>query len=505
MGRYTCLVAALLFCAFQVNAKCTRQGTVKAYVCVGFDIEEIQPFLSNTTEIVFRGTNFGVITKSTFWPFGNIKKLSFYDCIISKIEDDAFDGLRSVEALSFRGVKLTNLKGIWFKNMVSLQVLDLVNNHLKSCTDIQILTDLEHIQNVLVNSNLDLDKSCMDEFKRLVRRCQTLPSEKFVCKHVHLRALTRIPASIKQLEISDTHVNEITMLFRFANTLEYLGCSNCNISSIDQNVLSRFPRLQELYLQGNNITELDGTFFKNSKSLKKLDLSNNGLKSCVNTDHLRDLVSIQAIYYFDNPHLEKSCSDAIGKIADSPCIRIYNGEYACSGVTVRDILNIPGVIYRLYIEDTPVNTITSHVFSRHSATLEYLECRNCNITSIEDNVFIDFQNLVTLNLEDNRLETIRRASFEGNTKLKEIILSNNAITNIESAVFREWPNMKLLQVSGNYLKCLDFGMLSYWKGRLEIYMYDNENITNDCKDIIAKDGWSLKMGPSDPFKAYKSV
>lgn len=294
------LLAILLFGVCRIDANC-KESSHKNYVCSKYSIEIMNNIPSDALGIVLTGNKVGKITRTMTSRFAStLESLVLIGCDIVEIEDDAFDGFKSLSTFFLQDNRLANLKGTWFKEMASLNTLVLSKNNITHCDNIQSLTSLEQINFINIRRNPDLEESCMYEIKRVSNRCKWLSYAKYMCKHVTLREIRKVPNNIKKLEISDVPVNNITAagFSRFASTLEHLECSQCNISVIDKNAFSGFDRLQTLHLQGNKLMKL------NAANLEKPNLNINGIRGCENIYMSADLEKVDYMNIINDPDLD---------------------------------------------------------------------------------------------------------------------------------------------------------------------------------------------------------
>jgi Leucine-rich repeat (LRR) protein len=113
---------------------------------------------------------------------------------------------------------------------------------------------------------------------------------------------------------------------------------------------------------------------------------------------------------------------------------------------------IPNLI-ELKIEDSIVPIIKNDFFTSKFHKIKLLTIMNSQTEFIEEKAFQHLKNLIELVLRDNNIESLSSALFSNNRKLKHIDLSNNRIVAISSKLFKNLIQLTRLELEGN--KCVN--------------------------------------------------
>lgn len=85
-----------------------------------------------TSWIELSGLKLDIIPSYAFFRFGNtLRSLEFRNCIINKIEPNAFAGLYKLERLSFVDNNLPRIETNWFRDLVNLHRLIIAKNDIE--------------------------------------------------------------------------------------------------------------------------------------------------------------------------------------------------------------------------------------------------------------------------------------------------------------------------------------------------------------------------------------
>jgi Leucine-rich repeat (LRR) protein len=119
-----------------------------------------------------------------------------------------------------------------------------------------------------------------------------------------------------------------------------------------------------------------------------------------------------------------------------------------------------------------------------------LSQENCNlsdlwITSISEDTFVDYSNILYLVLGSNQIESIESWDFNGLSNLVELYLYSNQIESIESWDFNWLSNLNYLSLSDNQVTSIEIGSFDNLPAMTYIYL-DNNSI-----DVTTLDATTL--------------
>lgn len=265
--------------------------------------------------------------------------------------------------------------------------------------------------------------------------------------------------SLQTLNLTRNRIRSTENLgFALPTTVECGGASLQELTALDlsENEIQQVPeswavsklrRLQHLYLQHNNISELNSETLAGLNSLKTLNMSYNHLEQLPDglfygSRELRE-IHLQNNKLFQLPRslfhrleqlliLDLSRNQLTSHHAD-------NGTFA--GLIRLIILNL---------SHNALTRIDSLTF-KELYFLQILDLRNNSIGYIEENAFEPLYNLHTLNLAENRLHTLGDRLFNGLKVLSKLTLNNNLISVVEPKVFVNCSDLKELDLSSNQL------------------------------------------------------
>ncbi|XP_057654506.1 toll-like receptor 7 [Diorhabda carinulata] len=364
-----------------------------------------------------------------------LEELKINNCKILTVPPNSFQGLYNVKKLSINTfnadwgpTKTLDLTTYSLEGLKELQVLDLADNNLRALPD-GIFCSLTNLQTLNLTRN-------------------------------RIRNPERIGINVP--ECSNSELQNLDLSF---NDLRIIN---------EETGFSRLRRLQHLYLQNNNITELSGESLAGVVSLKILNLNNNKIGTLseglfAGTPELKEI-------HIQNNLLYSLAKGIFHRLEQLLVLNLSGNQLTSNHI---DAGTFTGLI-RLIILNLSHNALTridGRTF-KDLFFLQILDLRNNSIGFIEDNAFLPLYNLHTLNLAENRLNTIGLQLFNGLFVLSKLTLNNNLIVSIDSSAFLNCSALKELDLSSNalsevpdaiqdlsFLKTLDLGenQISHFK------------------------------------------
>jgi Leucine-rich repeat (LRR) protein len=203
--------------------------------------------------------------------------------------------------------------------------------------------------------------------------------------------IKHLAGSLKHLEIRDTPITHLPEEIGELINLQSLKLSNTNLTVLP-NAIGKLSSLTQLHLSKNKLTSLPPTMI-NLRLLNHITLTNN--------PNFRSVQPLNGL-----PHLEILQTDS------SPIENLPR--------------NLPQLVY-LYMSDNNLTNLVNIETLGNGTTKEKSFYFNMNhITSIPYEIqFV--KNLVRLNLDDNKLETLPKSIFIINT-LQHLYIKNNSVS-----------------------------------------------------------------------------
>lgn len=354
------------------------------------------------------------LQRNLFRQLTTISELVLNGCKLSKLSEHSFEGLNGLKKLTI------STKNSYWGAQRSLEVQPLTMSGLSKLGYFEIS-----------DSNL---RVIPDGFYCPLSSLQTLNFTRNRIKSTDNLGFF-LPLTV---ECGDASLQE----------LQSLDLSFNELQKITENwALSKLRRLQHLFLQNNNISELNSETLAGLNSLRTLNLSYNsfdklpdGLFS--NARELREIhLQGNKLFQLSQSHFHRLEQLLILDLSSNQFTshHIDNGTFA--GLIRLIILNL---------SHNALTRVDSKTF-KELYFLQILNLRNNSIGYIEDNAFAPLYNLHTLNLAENRLHTLSDNIFNGLKVLSKLTLNNNLINIIEPNVFNNCSDLKELDLSSNQM------------------------------------------------------
>ncbi|XP_053995102.1 chaoptin-like isoform X1 [Hylaeus volcanicus] len=366
---------------------------------------------------------------------------------ISHVQSGDFEWAEDLEILLLRNNVLTKLNGETFKGAGRLKELSLSFNHLTELDD-DCFVGIEESLNILELSFA----FATDVFPQRA-----------------LRPLSNLLWLV--LDNNNFQTIEATAFYSFQQ-LRYINLESNRLHYLPERIFlaSVHPELRDVKLGYNFLEAIPDFSFHNLTELKSLDLTGNRIKllspeSIVDCPRLVTLslaynrifkMEKNAFYGLPNLrflHLEFNKLttldlDAIAEIG-GPDFALNVSYNAISVVNAGSSMNN---LTRLDLSFNNISQLPADTFY-NAPDLRSLDLRNNFIVVLEPGTF-GLSRLETLNLQNNKIESLRKQSFHGLGLLQLLDLSENQLTQLSTEQFRNLKNLRILNLSGNKIRSL---------------------------------------------------
>ena len=227
----------------------------------------------------------------------------------------------------------------------------------------------------------------------------------------------------------------------FFNELMFLELDFNQIQFLKSGFWKRFKKLHVLSMKGNKIEKIPNDTLINFSKLKYLDVSYNYLTQLPD-DFLDGCFQVN-ILNISNNYISK-LPQVIRKLKD--LWKLYASNTALTDIT---LLKQTSLII-LDIHNSNLTVIPPRFCGKNSYLKQLILSQN-DISEIPPNTFKDCLRLIYLDLSVNNISTLFNDSFKGLKRLKMLLLSNNQISNCGKETFVNLRSMTRLNLSRNFL------------------------------------------------------
>lgn len=391
--------------------------------CSRLDIG-IQKFSRDITdlEVMDVPQRFPIVLSAGFFKkigLQHVSSIKIVNSFIENVHKQAFEGLDDLYSVNLKNSGINFIHPDTFAENGKLRILTLAGNVLNAMQQ-NASPFAEYMLNAPSVEELDLSSCNLNKllptaFKRL---------ENIVFINLALNELQELPAGLFQqvdtIEELDLSSNNITVLpknifngtslailsLKYNNIeskldfgtdeIQKLDLSFNKIESVSNSMFEKMPGLTSLILKGNSIKKIHQTAFFGLKNLRQIDLSFNDLEQISSQIFLRNL-ELDIIRLNDNNRLTKLPLD--GFESENKRLNVFQ-----------------------------------------------FDASNCDISELGDNTFANMPKLSTLNLAWNNIEQLTNEFFRPMTKLVELNLNNNLITEFDDLAFVNNRNLKKVSV-----------------------------------------------------------
>lgn len=215
---------------------------------------------------------------------------------LEDIEEDAFEGLPKVRELNLQKNQLTTLRKRTFKGLKELNTINL-NENLINTIEPEAFSGV-YLSTVSLKTN-QMSELKANIFSGLVLS-YTLDLSDQNIGLIEQGALNHVLNNDLQLNHNEIDKLPCKMSEKEASGMRILNFGHNNIATIDICAFREFPKVEELFLNNNQLTHLRIGLFSPLKWLEKLNIAHNHFKQ-LGASLLYPLVSLEKVELGANP------------------------------------------------------------------------------------------------------------------------------------------------------------------------------------------------------------
>ncbi|XP_031355788.1 uncharacterized protein LOC116180095 [Photinus pyralis] len=326
------------------------------------------------------------------------------------------------------------------KHYLEIKVLAMVNSHIRNISE-------DAFDKFVGLSYLDLRHNDITEIgflKTIISRLQTVDLSYNKIEHVSVINMSH-PRNLNKLNLAFNKI--ITVDFGFvpnATALNALDLSHNLLENLSEGVFRSLPYVGEVYLTNCTRRKLDFRIFESTTRLRVLNVSHNDVL-------LPQLPSL--------PQLS-SLNLSATKVAIDQEMFIASRRLQHLDLSSNGFKNLEKSVFihlqdleSLHLHHNDLESLEQDMFKGLNKTL-LLNCSSNRIKSLQPNVFVELVSLRSLDLARNGLVKIETGAFHSLPELRFLDLSENAIETLHEMTFKGLNLLLELHLNGNRVKSL---------------------------------------------------
>ncbi|CAO1431011.1 unnamed protein product [Diamesa serratosioi] len=393
----------------------------------------------NLKSIYLRNNKIQELSESTFANLRNLTTVDLSFNSIMSIRPGAFVNVMNIRQLFLKGNQLSAFKGEFFNTGTGLEDLDISDNQLSYIfpTAFKIHPRLKRL--MASNNKFSFFPAALIASLQFLEHIDLSKNQ---LKTVEELDFARLPR-LRELLLAQNSLESLSeMAFHNSTQLQYLDLSHNKIERLGERTFEGLARIELLNLEHNLLSELPETLFERSRlqMLENIILSHNNFE-------VAPLKALQRQYFFvsfvDLSHnkLKEIPAD------DSVMVNIKKLDLSYNPLTeesIKNILSEPKTVRDLNLAGTGITDISS----LETPFLQSLNLSDNKIQSIDDRIFERATLLESLDLSDNLLSDLKALSviWPKLTVLQSLDISNNSFETIMQGDFDNLEMLKSLSI-----------------------------------------------------------
>lgn len=357
---------------------------------------------------------------------------------LTALGEDVFFKLTKLETVDLSFNKINRINKNAFQSNINLQTLRLEQNPMKifDCHAFlplkkvaPISLSLEKVSFLVFNcSKSSLFVEANNSAETFVR--QSGDGIELHCSEKDFQQLQSFNAAESQLQ------NISHILKHLPLTLIAIDLSSIDLSEVDVSVFERFENLEYFRINNVTLTSLKPIMFSKKLRLKTLDISNNDLSGVDFKPTFQQLNNLQHLFM-------------------SNC-KVRNMENV--------LQSLPPSISHLSLPFNFIGKLTPATFQSFT-NLIFLNLSHTNLSNFGFETFYHQTGLQVLDISYNNLGSVDFSLFVRSfNRLSDLNLEGNSLTELNTIVPANFPNMLYLRISKNEFPCYYVAnFLKYWQ------------------------------------------
>lgn len=255
---------------------------------------------------------------------------------------------------------------------------------------------------------------------------------------------------LRKLKILDLSYNQLVSIGNASYNfpwLEQLFLNHNNISELND-VFEKLTNLQILDISFNQITVIEGNIFRNTKKLEKLSMKHNRIRQ-LEEGVFHELSSLKEIDLAEN-YLQSFLPNTFEDLQSLLKLDLTKNEITVIGQNTFFGLT---KLQNLFLAENQIQKITLGAF-QYSSSLQDLRLDENFISELEIGLFSNLGELNYLNLSNNRLKELDDGVLFPLHHLTVLDLDNNDLSYIDySALLSHLPKLKHVRINQNNWTC----------------------------------------------------
>ncbi|WHL23283.1 NEAT domain-containing protein [Streptococcus iniae] len=238
-----------------------------------------------------------------------------------------------------------------------------------------------------------------------------------------------------ELRLDHYDLTDISLLKHATHITELYLVGN-QISEISKDTFSQMTELKVLELQNNQLTQLDKSVFAHNKQLKKIQLASNYIAT-IEPEMFKNLSHLEELDLSKN-RLSSIDDKAFVGLRQLKSLALPENQLEMiSEQALADLENLTFID----LSENKLNQLPKS-FNRLKRLTQIVADHN-HLTSLDDLDFEQFSQLTTLNLSSNELTRLKTSEFKANKNLANLDLFNNLLTELKAEDFDGFNKLNL--------------------------------------------------------------
>ncbi|GMT36257.1 hypothetical protein PFISCL1PPCAC_27554, partial [Pristionchus fissidentatus] len=408
--------------------------------CKSVTVESVLPPLEELSLERLQLANCSFDSIDTPIKLKSLKVLEIDNCGLTALNDQSLNSIaHTLEELLLPNNKLTTVPLL--RSLPRLIILNLNNNLIHDLPE-GTFDGLPKLTQLRVRNNkiCTLSSNSLNETKATIELLDLSSN----CLGAVPAPSLRNSQKLTYLDLSSNKISEVGNfnLMNLPNLRELVLNDNL-LNKIHPMAFMNVPELQFLYIRNNLISNLDGNRLQAFSKLEILDARNNMLGKMPS---FKDLPKLKEI------RLDGNLISEVNTLAftSNPKLKLISLQDNAISVVARNSFDSLDQLVVLLLNNNSIKSIDRGMLDGMK-NLQQLNMRNNSIIEVDKASFAPLKQLTTLDLANNQLKTIGPGTFDVMNKLFWLDLGGNQLRTMKKGTFNKKISNMILD--GNVFEC----------------------------------------------------
>jgi Leucine-rich repeat (LRR) protein len=247
------------------------------------------------------------------------------------------------------------------------------------------------------------------------------------------------------------------------NNIQTINLSINKITDLPEKLFNSMGNLQGINLSDNKIVNLNENLFNHLKTCRSIYLCNNRIEK-LEKNVFKNLEKIEIIDLYNNKISDLSEADLFKDLKELNCINLakngirnlfkLNDSRTLDNFFFKNFTNLKSID----LSENKIDSLHNNLFDS-MVEIEEIDLSQNQIADLPKDIFKKLTNLKNIDLSNNKIANFYTNLFDTMVEIETIDLSQNQIADLPKDIFKKLTNLQNIDLSNNQINILSDSLL----------------------------------------------